>query len=100
MRSYGIPRVTETGSSLLPSTIRIGDRDVQLGDVVRYAVRDLRKTAEEWNAFSPLTREHHLVRAVYAMRVAAQFEPERLRVIEPTAAERAMFVPHEDLPTK
>lgn len=62
------------GSSLLPAIIRIGSKDVQLGDVVRRALADSGLTADEWNNLKPLTRETLLARAVYEMRAEADKE--------------------------
>jgi hypothetical protein len=62
------------GSSLLPPMIRIGDKDVPLGDVVRRALYDSGLTAKLWNDLDPLEREGLLARAVYTMRAEADKE--------------------------
>lgn len=62
------------GSSLLPAIIRIGTKDVQLGDVVRRAHLDSGLSVDEWNALKELTREHLLARVVYEMRAEADKE--------------------------
>lgn len=62
------------GSSLLAPTIRIGKVDVQLGDIVRRAYRDLGLSVEEWNALEPLKREGLLAKTIYEMRAEADKE--------------------------
>lgn len=60
------------GSSLIPAFIRIGFRDVQLGDVVRRGHADSRLSVDEWNALDPLRREGWLAKVVYDMRTEAE----------------------------
>lgn len=62
------------GSSLLPSIIRIGSKEIQLGEVVRRAFAESGLTVDEWNALKELTREHLLARVVYEMRDEADKE--------------------------
>jgi hypothetical protein len=62
------------GSSLLPSMINIGDKEVQLGDVVRRAYHDSNLTVTQWNNLDPLEREGLLARAVYTMRAETSKE--------------------------
>ena len=59
------------GSSLLAPTIRIGKADVQLGDIVRRAYKDLGLSVDEWNSLEPLKREGLLAKAIYEMRAEA-----------------------------
>jgi len=59
------------GSSLLPAMIWIGEKQVQLGDVVCKAFEKTGLTASEWNALEPLKREGLLAETVYALRAVA-----------------------------
>ncbi len=48
--------------------VDLGDRVVQLGDLVRWAFYKSKLSAEQWNAMSELDRDLLLVRAYYDMR--------------------------------
>lgn len=62
------------GSSLLPSMIYVGGKEIPLGDVVRRAFHDIKLTSQQWNDLDPLDREGLLARAVYTMRAEADKE--------------------------
>jgi hypothetical protein len=71
------------GSSLLPSTVWIGNypegmrgvHTVQLGEVVRRSFTDSGLTPEKWNGMDALVREAALAATVYLMR--AEWETQR-----------------------
>lgn len=60
------------GSSLLPAMVHIGDREVQLGDIVRRSQLDSGLSITDWNALEPLKREAFLAATVYKMREEAE----------------------------
>lgn len=59
------------GSSVLPSLIEIGGKDVQLGTVVAAAHLASGLSAEDWNALDEPAREHLLAEQVEAMKAEA-----------------------------
>lgn len=60
------------GSSILPSWISIGLKQVQLGEVVARSQKDSGLTVEQWNSLPDLKREVLLVATVYKMREEAR----------------------------
>lgn len=60
------------GSSLLPSLIIVGTKEVQLGEVVRRSVNDSGLSTQQWNDLEPLKREAYLAATVYKMREEAE----------------------------
>jgi hypothetical protein len=48
--------------------VRIKDKEVQLGEIVRHAVDRTGLTSEAWNALRPLEREAQIAKSIYAMR--------------------------------
>lgn len=66
------------GSDILPSTIKVGPRDVQLGDVVRRAHADSGLTVEQWNDLDGCDREVLLICAVFDLREEEAARPRPL----------------------
>ena len=60
------------GSSIVPALIYIGNREWQLGEVVRAAFADSALTVEGWNDLPPLDREARLAKKIYELRDAAE----------------------------
>lgn len=65
------------GSNVLPAMIWCGNKELQLGDFVRRAVRDSGLTDEKWNALTEQEREYKIIDAVYAMRTEAKVDARR-----------------------
>ena len=60
------------GSSIVPTLIVIGAREVQLGEIVRRAFVESGLDVEHWNALQALDREARIAKIIYDMRAEAE----------------------------
>lgn len=56
------------GSNVFAPMVSLDEREIQLGDLVRWAFYKSKMTTEQWNAMSELDRDLLLVRFYYEMR--------------------------------
>jgi hypothetical protein len=63
------------GSSIVPATIIVGVREVQIGELVRRAFAESGLEEKSWNELPCLDREARIAKAIYDMRDEAARHP-------------------------